>query len=313
MNPDTGSKLMNKNILIVLAGAVLAAVLVAVLVQVTLGGKKEKIFSDSSAVVEVLVAARDLKATAEIKDGDTVWKSLPKDMEFKGAIIRKEDQKADGILEGRYSRDVSAGEPIKMSMALKAKGNFVAASLAAGERAISLKLKTEDMVAGFIGPGTFVDVIVTYEDRFNSSNDDDPRVQQMYDLNIKKYATETILQNIRVVAIDQTYERDFDDEVKAGKTVTLAVPFPDVEKIALASQMGKIVLVLRGVDDKVVEVETARPALTDARMTKIRSELFAEYKRLHGESGKDASVSINKAVSIKVYNGSEVISQQTSH
>lgn len=311
MNPDTGSRLMNKNILIVLAGAVLAAVLVAVLVQVTLGGKKNKVVSDPSAMVEVLVASRDLKATAEIKEGDSVWKSLPKDMLFAGAITRKDDQEANGILEGRYSRDISVGEPMKHSMVLKAKGNFVAASLAQGERAISLKLKAEDMVAGFIGPGTHVDVIVTYEERFNSSNDDDPRVQQMYDLNINKFATETVLQNIRVLALDQTYERDFDDEVKAGKTVTLAVPFPDVEKLALATQMGKVVLVLRGVDDKFIETETTRPALTDARMTKIRQELFAEYRRLHGDNKNDADTGFNKNVNIKVYNGTQVSSQST--
>lgn len=315
MNPDTGSSFMNKNILIVLAGAVLAAVLVAVLVQVTVGGKKEKISSDSSAVVEVLVASRDLKSTAEIKDGDVTWKTLPKDMAFKGAIVRKEGEEAKGILEGRFNRDISAGEPMKQSMMLKAKGNFVAASLGAGERAISLKLKSEDMVAGFIGPGTFVDVILTYEDRFTSGNGDDARVQQMYDLNIKKYATETILQNIRVLAIDQMYERDFDDEVKAGKTVTLAVPFPDVEKVALAVKMGTVVLVLRGVDDKFVET-APRDALTDARMTKVRRELFTEYKRLHGDakaSAQDANaMSFNNSVSIKVYNGSQVVSQQAN-
>ena len=301
MNPDTGSKVMNKNIMIVLGGAVLAAVLVAVLVQVTLGGKKH-VSDNPDSVVQVLVAARDLHSPAEVKDGDFTWKEWPKDTVFKSAIIREGDQDADKVLDGRYARDIAAGEPIRHSMMLKAKkGNFVAASLAEGERAVSIKVKAENMVAGFIGPGTYVDVILTYTHKIQVSNNSNPLYKMVVEENLDQVASETILQNVRVLAIDQTTERDFDEKVKTGKTVTLAVPIADAEKIALADKMGTITLALRGVGDSKIDTEP-RPTITDERLTHIRNEILAEYVKLRGNAGASSS----GQSSIKVFNGTQV-------
>ena len=96
ISPESGSKKMNKNILIVLGGAVLAAVLVAVLVQVTLGGKESSPVADG---IEVLVAAKDLKRGHELEEGDLSWKEWAEDSLFKGAITRDDDDEPHDALE----------------------------------------------------------------------------------------------------------------------------------------------------------------------------------------------------------------------
>jgi len=291
ISPEQGSKKMNKNILIVLGGAVMAAVLVAVLVQVTLGGKKGGPVSDG---VEVLVAATDLKKGHELEEGDLKWKEWPEDSLFRGAITRKEDQEPQDALEGRIDRSFSRGEAVVRSAILKdTKSNFVAARLKQGERAVSIKVNAEGMVAGFIAPGSHVDVILTYKNRI-VIDDDNPDVKTMVQRNLDDVATETILQRVRVLAIDQKAERSDDDKIKVGKTVTLAVSIRDAEKLALASEMGDITLAMRGVGDD-VENEDA-PAITDARLTSIDDEIFEEYKKYKKESGVTANT-------VRIYSG----------
>lgn len=291
VSPESGSKKMNKNILIVLGGAVLAAVLVAMLVQVTLGGKKSAPVENG---VEVLVAARDLKKGAELEEGDLKWKEWPEDALFKGAVTRDGEQEPNEALSGRLERGFSKGEAVVRKALLKETTvNYVAARLNPGERAVSIKVKAEGMVAGFISPGSFVDVILTYKLRFDI-DDDSPNVQAMIEMNLDDLATETILERVRVLAIDQTAEREEDDKIKVGKTVTLAVGIRDAEKLALASQMGDITLALRGVGDDAVNEKG--PTTTDARMTSIDDEIFEEYKKVRKDSGIAANM-------VKIYSG----------
>ncbi len=290
-SPEPGSRKMNKNILIVLGGAVMAAVLVAVLVQVTLGGKKGETVSNG---VEVLVAARDLKKGHELEEGDLTWKMWSEDALFRGAITRKKDQKAVDALKGRIDRSFYKGEAVVRRAILKdTKSNFVAARLKQGERAVSIKVNAEGMVAGFIAPGAYVDVILTYKNRI-VIDDDNPDVKTMVQRNLDDIATETILQRVRVLAIDQKAERSDDDKIKVGKTVTLAVSIRDAEKLALASEMGDITLAMRGVGDD--EENEDAPAMTDARLTSIDDEIFEEYKKYKKESGVAANT-------VRVYNG----------
>ena len=291
ISPEPGSKKMNKNILIVLGGAVMAAVLVAVLVQVTLGGKKGGSVSDG---IEVLVAAQDLKKGHELEEGDLSWKEWAEDSLFRGAITRKEDQEPQDALEGRIDRSFSKGEAVVRSAILKdTKSNFVAARLKQGERAISIKVNAEGMVAGFIAPGSYVDVILTYKNRI-VIDDDNPDVKAMVQRNLDDVATETILERVRVLAIDQKAERSDDDKIKVGKTVTLAVSIRDAEKLALASEMGDITLAMRGVGDDAKNEDA--PAITDARLTSIDDEIFEEYKKYKKESGVTANT-------VRIYSG----------
>ena len=152
------------------------------------------------------------------------------------------------------------------------------------------------MVAGFIAPGVYVDVILTYKKRL-SIGGDSQQVEDMVNRNIEDLAAETILENVRVLAVDQKAERDDDDKVKVGKTVTLAVSIHDAEKLALASEMGDITLAMRGVGDDATNEKM--PVITDARISSIDDEIYAEYERIKEESDLSSG-------SVKIYNGSDI-------
>ena len=288
---------MNKNILIVLGGGGIVAVLVAMLVQITLGGKKTDP-AVQEAKVEVLVASKDLGIGRELKEGDMRWQEWPKSSVFPGAVIRIDDQTPEKALEGRLARDIAKGEPVVKSALLgQAKGNMVAASLEPGYRAMAIEVSASSMVGGFIGPGDFVDVILTYKESIRSE-DDNPRVAQMIELNLDKMATETILQNIKVLAIDQRTKRPDEDKIKVGKTVTLAVTSQDVERLSLASELGELTLSLRGVGDDLI-VEKKWPTVSDARLTHMGDEIYDEYEKIKKEAGIDRNI-------VRIYNGENV-------
>lgn len=288
---------MNKNILIVLGGAVLAAVLVAVLVQISLGGK-EPSAPVGENVVEVLVAAKDLKKGRELEQGDMEWKTWSEEALFRGAILRDQEEKPEDALSGRIERSFYQGEPLVRNAILKeSQANYVAARLNAGERAISIKVKAEEMVAGFISPGSFVDVILTYKHRINVDREEPAQVREMVTANIDNLVTETILENVRVLAIDQQADRDDEEKITVGKTVTLAVNSRQAEVLALAGQMGSLTLAMRGVGDDVPNEEDQ--VLTDARLSNIDNEIRAEYVRLKEDTGVSDST-------VKVFNGNQV-------
>ena len=173
---------MNKNILIVLVGAVLVSVLVAVLVQMTLGGSEPVVEVQEEARVEVLVAAKDLKLGHVLEKGDLKWAKWPEGSVFGGAVRREGEQDPLDAVSGRLGRAISSDEPVMKSALLATdKGNLVAANLDAGQRAVAIEVGASSMVGGFIGPGDYVDVILTYRESVNADNDN-PAVAKMLEL-----------------------------------------------------------------------------------------------------------------------------------
>ncbi len=287
---------MNKNVLIVLGGAVLVAVLVAFLVQISLGGKK----SVQEAKAEVLVASKNLGIGTELKPDSVKWQAWPKDSVFPGAIIREGGKEAGDALKGRLARDIASGEPvIKSALLGESKGNFVAASLQPGMRAVAIEVSASSMVGGFLGPGDFVDVILTYRNSIKIADDENPNIKSMVELNLDKLATETVLQNVKVLAVDQMSKRPEDAEkIKVGKTVTLAVDGHDAEKLALAGEMGTLTLALRAVGDE-AKLDKNWQTTSDARLINVDNEIFTEYQRMQKDAGINPNI-------VRIYNGPAV-------
>jgi pilus assembly protein CpaB len=287
---------MNKNVLIVLGGAVLVAVLVAFLVQISLGGKK----AAPEDKVMVLVASKNLGIGTELKDDSVRWQEWPKSSVFPGAIIRTEkdkDKEAGEMLKGRLARDIASGEPVMKNALLgEAKGNFVAASLEPGMRAVAIEVSASSMVGGFIGPGDYVDVILTYKSQINTDSDESPQIKNMVEMSLQKMATETILQNVKILAVDQTAKRPEEEEkIKVGKTATLAVSAHDAEKLALAQDMGTLTLALRSVGDNTI-VQKEWLTTSDARLISVDDEIFTEYRRMQNGAGINSNI-------VRIYNG----------
>ncbi len=292
---------MNKNILIVLGGAILVAVLVAVLVQAMLGGQKKAPEVVSVAKAQVLVASQKLAIGHVLKEGDTKWQEWPKESVFAGAVVREGNKKPLEALEGRLAREVAAGEPImKSAMLGQESGNLVAASLEPGQRALAIGISASGMAGGFIGPGDFVDVILTYKESVKVDKQDqaNPAIKKMMETNLNRYATETILQNVKVLAVDQRSKRPEDNAVKLGKTVTLALNSQDAERLALATELGDLTLVLRGVGDDAIVVKEW-PIITDARLTNMDNEFYEEYEKIKKDSGINAN-------NVRIYKGENV-------
>ncbi|MAE50991.1 MAG: Flp pilus assembly protein CpaB [Micavibrio sp.] len=291
---------MNKNVIIVLIGAVIVAVLMAVLVQMMLGDKKEEVVAvKEEPKSEILIAAKDLGIGRELREGDLKWQTWPKNNLFAGAIVRKESQSPEEALEGRLRRDVAEGEPVMASYMLgQTKGNLVAASLEPGQRAVSIQVSATTMVAGFLAPGDFVDVILTYQQSVTVEGDD-PLLKEVVRQGLNRTAVETILENVKVLAVDQSAQRSAEEErIKVGKTVTLALDVEETEKIVLAQQMGALTLVLRGVGDD-APIQRKWPITSDARLVNADDEILAEYQKLKNESGIQTN-------NVRIYSGGAV-------
>jgi pilus assembly protein CpaB len=110
----------------------------------------------------------------------------------------------------------------------------MAAILPSGMRAISTEISPETGAGGFILPNDYVDVIVSRRERGTSGD---------------VHVSETILTNVRVLAIDQTVEDKGGQKVVVGKTATLELAPQQAEILAQSRQQGTLSLALRSLID----------------------------------------------------------------
>jgi pilus assembly protein CpaB len=147
-------------------------------------------------------------------------------------------------------------EPIRREKLIKTDGTgFLSAVLPAGKRAIAISTDSRgaNTAGGFILPNDHVDVIRTYRDEGTGSRSE-------------SYSSETILRNVRVLAIGQNVQERNGEKVVIGETATLEVDPGQVETVAQAQKTGSLSLALRSLKDV---GEVARPA-EDGAMTLVR-------------------------------------------
>ena len=176
----------------------------------------------------------------KVSPGDVQWQEWPASA-GSGNFIRKNDRpKAIEALAGSIARfPFVAGEPIREAKLVNAKGSgFMAAILPSGRRAISTKISAETGAGGFILPNDHVDVILTRREReADKAGGGDT------------HSSDTILTNVRVLAIDQTVEEKNGQKVVVGKTATLELTPQQTELLALSEQLGSLSLALRSITD----------------------------------------------------------------
>ena len=184
----------------------------------------------------VLVAAQDLPAGTLLRDIDMGWAILEESASAESLVIRSET--AEATLRGAYlKRDVKNGATIADDDLIRAKEQgFIIAALAPGMRAVSVGVSQLSGVSGYISPGDRVDMLLTHTVTDQTA---DPV------LNPRQF-TETILRNIRLLAIEQTVNNSTGKPV-LGQTATVEVSPEDAEKLALAANMGSLSLALRSV------------------------------------------------------------------
>ena len=130
---------------------------------------------------------------------------------------------------------IATGQPITNARVVHpGDRGFLAAVLTPGNRAVSVPVDDSSGVAGFVFPGDWVDVILTA--RVRVEKDDGKRARE-------RVFSETLIADIRVLAIDQSVENE-EGEANVGKTATLEVTPKQVEKIAIALEIGTLSLSL---------------------------------------------------------------------
>ena len=174
--------------------------------------------------VEVVVAANDLQVGSKIEDRDVRVVRLPAESLPEGVFHSKTRVVGRGVV-----LPVSRGEFILPSkVAGENAGSGMPALIPPGMRAVSVRVNEVVAVAGFVVPGTRVDVLLTGNPGGNSENQ-----------------TTTVLENIAVLAAGQKLERNAAGEPQSVPVITLLVSPEDAQKLTLASQEGRIQLALR--------------------------------------------------------------------
>ncbi|MDZ4363045.1 Flp pilus assembly protein CpaB [Brevundimonas sp.] len=222
-------------------------------------------------MAKVLVAAKDLQPGQRLAESDMAWKDWPVD-EVNPAFItdgttplssaEAEEARPEGAVAAvsRVASDLTtggakadyvgsvvrepilAGEPIVSRKIVRAgDSGYMAAYLEPGMRAMAIRVTVETAAGGFILPGDRVDVLLTRET--NLSNIGAAEGDR------SKFSSSIVMQNVKVLAIDQSTRAGDDEQAVVGATATLELAPRDAEALALAKSEGELSLVLRSYAD----------------------------------------------------------------
>jgi pilus assembly protein CpaB len=183
---------------------------------------QERPAPEARGLAQVAVAARDLEMGAVLQASDVALLDWPADMLPIGYAPATADLVGRGLMVS-----VRANEPILDSkLADRAAGGGLPILIPDGMRAVSVRVDEVIQVAGFVMPGTRVDVLVTLQVGGPAQ-------------------TRTILQNIQALAAGQTIARDTEGKPQTVGVITLLVTPEQAERLTLGASEGRIQLALR--------------------------------------------------------------------
>ena len=197
----------------------------------------------------VVVADRDLPAGTIVRREDVKTVGWPGSAVPRGFAAQAGDVVGRGLIV-----EVRENEPlVDWKLAQREAGGGLPITIPEGMRAVSVRVDEVVGVAGFVLPGTRVDVLVTV----------------MPGTDRRQTMTRIILQNVRAVAADQRYQQDIDGEPRYVTVVTLLVTPEEAEDLTLAATEGRIQLALRNTLDSGETSTSGRriTALVDAPAT----------------------------------------------
>ncbi len=194
---------------------------------------------------KVLVANRALPIGTIITADALGFQPWPKDLVQDAYFVEGTADMAK-LLGTVVRHPITAGEPLTQgSLVSPGDRGFLAAALGPGLRAVTIAVSARTGVAGFVFPGDHIDLVLTQAIKAEGS---------------QLKTSETILQNLRVLATDQTTDQETIEgktRVRAFSTVTVEVTPKIAEKIAVAQTIGTISLSLRALADNSSELEQA--------------------------------------------------------
>jgi pilus assembly protein CpaB len=225
---------MDRRRLIVVGCAAFAAIAAIFLMRALLGGGTTKVAAAPQPKVEtteVLVASSALQPGTKLDPTMVRWQEWPKKSVDASFLTHETVPDVAKYSEKAVVRaPLVSGEPITDTKVVQSDtAGFMAATLTPGMRAVSVGISVETGAGGFILPNDRVDVIKT-----DSSSEGQ-----------RRFRSAVILENVRVLSIDQTAKEDKDQKTIIGKTATLELTPDQAKLIARASASGTLSLALR--------------------------------------------------------------------
>jgi len=241
---------MNSSRLIILGVAVLAAVGAGYVARNMMVAPPPQVVVEHAPaqpaieLTDVLVLNKDVPMGSVVGDA-LAWQAWPADTVDERFITKAAEANAVEELKGSVARvPLYAGEPLRRSKLIGEGQSFLSSILPSGKRAVATQIAADTSAGGFILPNDYVDVIMTRRSQNEGQGE--------------SFVTETILKNIRVLAIDQAIQEDEEGRrVRVGDTATLELTPEQAEIITVAQQMAdRLTLALRAVADAQDPVES---------------------------------------------------------
>ena len=190
---------------------------------------------------KILVAARDLSVGTLLRDEDMTGIEIAKEHVRRAHMVIEGAKTMDSLRGHAVREPIVAGRPlIRSALIAPGQRGFLAAVLAPGTRAATIRLGAGTSHAGLIDPGDRVDVILT--------------ARMLLSDNTERVFTRTILENVRVVAVDRLVDAgagsgDEEEEVARVKivTATLEVSPHQAGELTLGEHEGTLALVVRSI------------------------------------------------------------------
>jgi pilus assembly protein CpaB len=221
--------------------------------------KVEKIAANT---VDVLVIASDVPVGNSLQASDMRWIAWPADSVPDGVIRRDKNADAEKEIMGSLARvSLLASEPVRREKLIKTEGTgYLSAILPSGKRAVAINTDSRgaNTAGGFILPNDRVDIVRTSKDEAAT------RITRS-----DVFSSDTILSNVRVLAIGQNIAQVDGKNVVIGETATLELDQRQAETIALSQKIGQLSLALRSLADA-KEIAPPEQVRSDGSLTLVR-------------------------------------------
>ena len=222
--------------------------------------------------VKVLVAAKNLPLGSRLNEAAFEWKQWPAEAVSPAFISNDLRPNADAELLNAIVRSpIVEGEPINEGKLVKSgESGVLAALLRPGMRAVTTRISVDTAAGGFIQPGDRVDVILTQSVQRT-------RTDGSQGANQRIYISDTVFENVHVLAIDQTFSTSAESGAsKIGSTATFEMSQKDAELLQQAVAKGDLTLTLRGIRNSRATAPTT--ATFDKEETEEEQSILTVYR-----------------------------------
>lgn len=215
--------------------ALLLAVAIAGVVSYAFSAHVRSQQAQKGSSIKVVAAVKQMTAGSPISADSIALIDWPANMPLAGAFTKSEEVVGRSVIY-----PIEEHQPIlERDVALAGSGIGLTVKIPEGMRAVSVRSNDVVGVAGFLYPGSHVDILVT------------AKVE-----NAPTPYTRTVLSNVEVLVAGQKIEPDPTGKPETVNVVTLLLKPEDGEKLVLASTQGQIQFVLRnGADQKSPETK----------------------------------------------------------